>query len=89
MFKKLFLTLFIGLSCLLQADGKDSKREDFHILTFDGGGIRGAFTAQILAMLDEELDFLKDVDLFAGTSTGSIIAYGLAYGLTPKKLVEL
>ena len=61
----------------------------YKILTLDGGGIRGVFTLQLLAMLDEELDFIKNVDFFAGTSTGSMIAYALAYGFTPRELLDL
>ena len=54
------------------------------ILSLDGGGIRGAATTAFLARLDEALRnghgrTIRDcVDLFAGTSTGSIIALGLA-----------
>jgi len=46
------------------------------ILSLDGGGIRGAATAQFLNQLDAVLpDSLYDTfDLFAGTSTGGIIA---------------
>ena len=61
----------------------------YRILTLDGGGIRGAFTAQILDMLEEELHFLQHVDFFAGTSTGAILACGLAYGISPKEIVEI
>ena len=54
------------------------------ILSLDGGGIRGAATTAFLSRLDEALwnehgKTIRDcVDLFAGTSTGSIIALGLA-----------
>ena len=54
------------------------------ILSLDGGGIRGAATTQFLALVDSELQAryrttLRDqVDLFAGMSTGSIIALALA-----------
>ena len=59
----------------------------YRILTCDGGGVRGALTAQILAMLEEEVPFIDQIDLFAGTSTGSFIALGLAFGFKPKDLV--
>ncbi|SHH13137.1 patatin-like phospholipase family protein [Tepidibacter thalassicus] len=62
----------------------------YRIMTFDGGGVRGALSATLLKRLDEQLpDLIKKTDLFAGTSTGSFIALGLAFGLTPKELVEL
>ncbi len=60
----------------------------YRILSLDGGGIRGVFSAQLLAMLEEELHFLQYVDLFVGTSTGSILACGLAFGVPPQKIVE-
>lgn len=59
------------------------------IASFDGGGIRGLFTARLLQRLDQVVpDFLKQVDLFAGTSTGGIIALALASGWTPEKIVD-
>lgn len=52
----------------------------FKILAFDGGGIRGALSVGILTKICEKYpNFLDDVDLFAGTSTGSLIALSLAY----------
>jgi len=58
------------------------------ILSFDGGGIRGILTA---AMLEEVEDKLKTInpdkelreyfDIIAGTSSGSIIACGVACGI--------
>jgi hypothetical protein len=70
-----------------------------HILALDGGGIRGALTLGFLERIEEILveraggdpDFrLADYfDLIAGTSTGSIIATGLALGFTVKKLQEI
>lgn len=54
------------------------------ILSLDGGGIRGAATAQFLTRLEERLkadhntNLRACVDFYAGTSTGSIIALALA-----------
>ena len=57
----------------------------FRILSMDGGGIRGTFTASLLAGLEERyLDkrpLAHYFDLIAGTSTGGIIALGLGAGL--------
>ena len=64
----------------------------YHILSLDGGGIRGIITAIILDRLNshpEISDFLEGVDLIAGTSTGGIIALGLAKGFSPGELVNL
>ena len=51
-----------------------------NILTIDGGGIRGYFSAYLLERIQQELDvkFSEYFDLIAGTSTGSIIAAALA-----------
>jgi patatin-like phospholipase/acyl hydrolase len=59
------------------------------ILSLDGGGIRGALTAKLLERLDEARPFLEKVDLFAGTSTGGILALGLAKGLSPAAVLTL
>jgi patatin-like phospholipase/acyl hydrolase len=61
----------------------------FNILSFDGGGVRGVFAAQILTMLENELGFLSKVDLFSGTSTGALIALSLAAGFLPEQIVAL
>jgi len=56
----------------------------------DGGGIRGILTARILERIDEVLPgFLSHVELFAGTSTGGLLALGLASGKTPREMREL
>jgi patatin-like phospholipase/acyl hydrolase len=62
------------------------------ILSFDGGGICGLLSLVILErLLSDSPDMLDDVDLYAGTSTGGIIALGLADGMnvgTLRKLYE-
>ncbi len=73
-----------------QAWPKDRK---FRILCIDGGGIRGIFPAAILAGLEERFLVGKSIagyfDLIAGTSTGGILALGLASGLTGQDLLKL
>lgn len=60
------------------------------ILSLDGGGIRGVLTARLLSRLERACPgFLNHVDIIAGTSTGGILALGLARGLTTEQLVEL
>ncbi len=62
----------------------------YRVLCLDGGGIRGVFTTTILERLEAAAPgFLAKVDLFAGTSTGGIIALGLAAGLSPHDLTRL
>ena len=55
----------------------------FKILSIDGGGIRGIFSAHILKRIEDEYNIkLKDhFDLIAGTSTGAIIAGSVAWGM--------
>lgn len=62
----------------------------WRILALDGGGIRGIYTLELLQRLADGFDgFLSNVNVFAGTSTGSIIALGLAAGKTPSQLLAL
>ena len=65
------------------------------LLALDGGGVRGMFTIGVLQELEAQLrDRYKDrdyklcqyFDLIAGTSTGSIIATGLALGMTTAEI---
>ena len=68
-----------------------------NVLSVDGGGIRGIIPATILAALEQRigLPLYKVFDLIAGTSTGGIIALGIATTAnagepyTPQRLVEL
>lgn len=62
----------------------------FQILALDGGGLRGIFSAAMLAALEEDLQIsiVDHFDLIAGTSTGGIIALGLGLGLRPRQIVE-
>ncbi|BBL77517.1 CBASS cGAMP-activated phospholipase [Methylomagnum ishizawai] len=64
--------------------------DKFQILSLDGGGIKGIFTAALLAAIEEDLNIsiINHFDLIAGTSTGGIIAIGLGLGLKPREIVE-
>ncbi|WP_245191055.1 CBASS cGAMP-activated phospholipase [Jannaschia formosa] len=61
------------------------------ILSIDGGGIRGVEPAAFLAALEDDLDepIGSYFDLIAGTSTGGILAIGLAMGLRASELLNL
>jgi patatin-like phospholipase/acyl hydrolase len=53
----------------------------FRILSIDGGGIRGLLSTLLLRRLIDESsvsDLIARVDMFAGTSSGGLIALGLA-----------
>ncbi len=62
----------------------------FQILALDGGGLKGLFSAAVLAELEQDLGVrLADhFDLIAGTSTGALIALALGAGLSPAEVVE-
>lgn len=62
----------------------------YRILTFDGGGIRGAYAARLLERLCTRVPrLLERVDLFAGTSTGGLIALSIAAGISPSAVRDL
>lgn len=65
----------------------------FRILSIDGGGIRGVFPAAFLDGLEKRYTRGRPVveyfDLIAGTSTGGIIALGLAAGLGANEIRNL
>lgn len=69
----------------------------FRILSLDGGGIRGLYTARFLADLEAQLQrdgnkatsLYQHFDLICGTSTGGIIALALALGMPARDLVHL
>ena len=60
----------------------------FQILSLIGGGIRGAFVTSYLKELEQKLGrpIAESFDLIAGTSTGGIIAAGLAFGHSAEKM---
>ncbi len=84
----------MGLS---KHDHLDSAKGPKRILALDGGGIRGILTLQYLKIVETLVKqrlgddaLLSDYfDLVGGTSTGSIIAAGLACGMTVDALQEL
>ncbi|MCM3118721.1 patatin-like phospholipase family protein [Neobacillus sp. MER 74] len=61
----------------------------YRVITFDGGGVRGALSSQLLTRLTSDKKFpelIKKTDLLVGTSVGSIIALGLASGRSPQEI---
>lgn len=69
--------------------GRVSDGISFRILALDGGGIKGAFTASVLATLENLLgiSLVDQFDMVAGTSTGGILALGLGMGLNAQQLL--
>lgn len=82
------------MSLALETFLTDASRKR-RILALDGGGVRGMFTIGVLQVLEEQLReryknneyrLCNYFDLIAGTSTGSIIATGLALGMTAAEI---
>ena len=64
----------------------------YRILSLDGGGLRGLISARLIQRLNDcpgSAGWLNDVDLYAGTSTGGILALGLAAGRSPEEICDL
>ncbi|NEO65121.1 MAG: hypothetical protein F6J98_33900 [Moorea sp. SIO4G2] len=60
----------------------------FKILSLDGGGMRGVISARILQEIEKTIkekygqELHEYFDLISGTSTGSILAAGIACNMT-------
>lgn len=61
------------------------------VLAIDGGGVRGVVPSAVLTYWETELGFATpdNFDLFAGTSTGAIVAASLAVGLNARRVLAL
>ena len=86
-----------GANARHQAAAPRPRSTPKRILSLDGGGIRGVLTLQYLKVIETMVQerfgkptLLSDYfDLIGGTSTGSIIAAGLAAGMTVNDLQAL
>jgi hypothetical protein len=73
-------------------EGGTMKKFRRHVaVAIDGGGIKGVMVAQALALLEERLEKPCNgiFQLAAGTSTGSLIAAGIAAGLSASRILDL
>ena len=70
----------------------------YRVLSLDGGGMRGVYTAALIRNLCREfekrrncpsIDFGSGFDLIVGTSTGAILAAALAVGVDLDRIVNL
>lgn len=65
------------------------SEKSFKVLSLDGGGIKGLFTATILAEFEKKHGSIAEhFDLLCGTSTGGLIALALAAGKTAEEIVK-
>ena len=66
-----------------------ASHEPFYILAIDGGGMRAVFAAHILQCIEKSwgVNWPKKFHMFAGTSTGAILAAGLATSVSAKALL--
>jgi patatin-like phospholipase/acyl hydrolase len=61
------------------------------IMTIDGGGMRGTIPVAMLAELEKMTGkkIQEMVDMIAGTSTGAIIAAGIALGMSAQEMLDV
>lgn len=68
------------------------KDKPFKILSLDGGGIKGIYTAELLRLCEERFGRGKSIrryfDMIAGTSTGGIVALGLGLDIPTSDIVR-
>lgn len=74
----------------MQARAREPHNRRFQILSLDGGGLKGLFTACFLAEWEQHVGHraVQSFDLVAGTSTGGIIALALGAGYSATQIVE-
>jgi patatin-like phospholipase/acyl hydrolase len=80
------------------AERYETEKPKRKLLALDGGGIRGVITLEILAELERQLAATTDqgdafrlgkyFDYVAGTSTGAVVAAGLAIGMSTGELLD-
>ncbi len=79
------------------SDKNASGVKPYRVLSLDGGGMRGLYTASVLDELsnrflgraEQQLDIGKGFDLIVGTSTGGILACALVAGIPIKRVIRL
>lgn len=73
------------------------QKNVFRVLSIDGGGFRGLYTATLLNTLTKRfsensnvpLDIGKKFDLIVGTSTGGILSCALAAGIPITEIIDI
>ena len=66
-----------------------SSEKEFKILSIDGGGIKGLYSAVMLAEIEKQNGGIAEhFDLICDTSTGGIIALALAAGKPASEIAD-
>ncbi len=79
-----------------------STTKPIRILSLDGGGMRGLYSALVLHQMSEQfrkqrkdapsqeakLDIGKAFDIIVGTSTGGILACAIAFGIETERIIQ-
>jgi len=68
-----------------------TKENVFKILAIDGGGIKGLYSASVLARIEEKTGkkIGDHFDMICGTSTGGLIALAISKGLTAQEIADM
>lgn len=85
------------LDQIKKIDKNSMEDKKFRVLSLDGGGIRGLFSATILAEIERDLkkenvinwQIYKNVDLIFGTSTGGILGLALSLAIPAEEIKTL
>ena len=82
--------IFLGLSRLPLPRVGHSWSGPFRILALDGGGIKGTYSAAVIASIENEFKcrISEYFDLISGTSTGGLLATGIAAGHSGKEMLD-
>lgn len=65
----------------------ENGKKVFKVLSIDGGGIKGLFSAQVLSEIERvNGSLVEHFDLLCGTSTGGLIALALASGKSASEI---
>lgn len=68
----------------------EAEMKPFKILSIDGGGIKGLYSATILNHLEQKYGRISDYfDMICGTSTGGLIALGLSQGIAASEICNM
>src|SRR6266545_1770283 len=85
------VTQIEGWEDVITQTAREGPMGRFQVLSLDGGGIRGIFSAALLAGLEKDLGrpVVDHFDLVVGTSTGGVIAAALGAGITAQDVVGM